>query len=104
MRILCRFGIHKWEGCRCLKCTVQRHDWKGTRCQKCGEMRTSDEIEYVRLKEGRNAIAEHNYIIQHPCSCNGAWRKGTVSSDHRGCTILCDCTACGLKKRFEYKY
>lgn len=104
MSVLCRFGIHGFEGCTCSRCSAQRHDWKGRRCQTCGEVRASAGVEHVRLKEGRNALAEHDYIVRRPCSCGGAWRKGTVSSDSRGCTVICRCSECGLEKRYEFHY
>ena len=28
MSILCMFGKHRWDGCYCTKCGVDRHDWE----------------------------------------------------------------------------
>ena len=44
MNVACIFGLHKWEGCRCLKCGNARdagHDWRGDceKCAKCGTRR-----------------------------------------------------------------
>jgi hypothetical protein len=62
MNFTCVLGIHKWEGCRCLKCTKTRddahdltkdcercarcgtsrqnaHEWQGCECLKCGKTR-----------------------------------------------------------------
>ena len=39
MNIICNFGFHKWEGCKCTACGKtrdQEHDW-GKNCEKCAK-------------------------------------------------------------------
>ncbi len=39
MSILCMFGKHRWDGCKCIKCGKTRdkdHSWDGCYCTKCG--------------------------------------------------------------------
>ena len=39
--------IHKWQGCKCVKCGKQRdegHDWEGCRCKNCGKIKHVYEV------------------------------------------------------------
>ena len=45
MHILCFFGRHAWEGCKCSRCGLTRdegHDWDGCICRRCGLKRDQD--------------------------------------------------------------
>lgn len=40
--ILCKIGVHSWQGCRCKVCEKtrdQNHSWTGCRCQSCSARR-----------------------------------------------------------------
>lgn len=42
MAFLCSFGIHRWDGCKCIRCGAKRdedHSWINCRCSRCGETR-----------------------------------------------------------------
>ncbi|MBX2977635.1 MAG: hypothetical protein KF721_16030, partial [Ignavibacteriaceae bacterium] len=40
MNLLCKLNLHKWKGCKCIKCSTTRdelHNWEGCRCVNCGK-------------------------------------------------------------------
>lgn len=42
MKIICKLGIHRWDGCKCTLCSETRdmgHLWNGCKCTRCGTTR-----------------------------------------------------------------
>ena len=49
MSLLCKLGLHKWEGCKCSLCGKsrdERHDWAKNceKCSKCEKARTNQHV------------------------------------------------------------
>jgi len=75
MSILCKVGLHKWNGCECVRCFAKRdqqHDWNGCTCRRCNTRRDSG----------------HN-IVEYKCTICGH----VEPHPHRWCD--CRCSICG---------
>ena len=68
-----------------------------------------DEMERVYIEASHPTeygFKQSLYIQQHPCSCGGGWKKGTISFgdavDPRVRFIECRCSSCGKTKEFTF--
>lgn len=90
----CLLGIHKWQGCCCVKCGATRdkeHEWNGCRCVRCGLLR-NEEHDYQYVSElcvdvctrcGKQGWGNegHNYSIDDGLGRKKCCRCGAVDSD-----------------------
>jgi len=81
MAMFCAFGIHKWQGCKCLRCNRTRderdeqHSWNGCVCTICGKKRND----------------AHAW---NGCVCTICGEKRNEAHAWNGCV----CTICGCKR------
>ncbi len=81
--------IHKWNGCKCVKCGKVRnkkHNWDGCTCSTCGQVRDSNHSWSVIAE----SFSGFN-IYKEICTCQ---KCGTVRDSHHAwkCGV---CELCG---------
>jgi len=84
----CKLGLHRWVGCQCQVCGVQRdsdHNWIGCRCSVCGRQRYSKhkwtnrrceicgaprpvQADIPSSDPSQSVLIEHQCLAENPCS------------------------------------
>ena len=86
MSILCKIGIHKWDGCRCIYCGIIRdeyHDWS-IDCEKC-------------VRCGKTRYNAHDWSRD----CEKCLKCG-LTRQHSHSWVGNKCSQCGSKRGDEY--
>lgn len=95
MNIACAFGLHKWNGCACVKCGTISHQWHECKCQRCGEIREA-----------------HTW---NGCKCTTCGKERDEGHTWNGCLCTtchkiqhiwgrCKCTRCGAQRDEEHEW
>ncbi len=97
MSLVCKFGLHSWNGCKCSKCEKTRdvqHDWNGCICIKCSKTRDDNHSwdGCKCSKCGKKRDEQHDWRKNcEKCSiCNTQTNGLHVFNDE------CECTKCGV--------
>lgn len=93
MKILCTFGLHAWEGCRCTRCDKRRdtgHGWEGCRCAKCAKVRDSEHA-WEACKCSRCARTRDEAHVWEGCKCRVCAKTRNTEHQFEGCR----CVRCG---------
>lgn len=104
MRLLCKLGLHEWDGCECKQCDKKRdveHDWSKNceKCAKCGAARRDvHKWDRCQCKQcGKRRDVEHDWSKNcEKCAKCGATRRDTHKWDAGKCTI------CGRKQPSDH--
>ena len=91
MGILCKFGFHTWDGCKCSKCGKTRneeHNWSKDceECSKCGK--TKD--------EGHDWSKDCEKCVLCGRTREGAhqWSSPQLNSDNDLYEVVRECSCC----------
>ena len=102
MALLCVFGIHKWQGCKCLRCNRTRdeqHDWHGCKCSSCG-MKRDEAHTWDGCKCSSCGMKRDEAHAWDGCICTVCGKKraeGHTIANHK-------CTRCGYIEAHEHVY
>lgn len=74
--ILCKIGIHKWDGCRCTSpgCWKRRanlHVWNACKCEVCGSRRPEDDPSHSYAPS--TGFCEHCGCASPPAAIQAGW-------------------------------
>jgi hypothetical protein len=105
MGLMCYFGVHAWNGCKCSGCKKTRdegHRWDGCRCSGCGKTRNSN-----HRRSGndctRCAVCQGDSGIPHVwdgCRCSKC--TATRDSDHEW--YECTCIKCRARRDSDHAW
>ena len=106
MKIDCLLGLHRWEGCQCIKCAKVRneaHDWKDDceKCSRCGQMRQNfHSWDGCKCSTCGKIRAENHDWSQdcEKCSRCGQRRQNAHN------WIACKCSVCGKVRDEEHDW
>ena len=93
MKIRCRIGLHKWDGCKCPDCFKRRdkkHSWDGCKCTRCGKVRNEEHF-WNGCKCTRCGRVRDEGHFWDGCKCTCCGKVRDKEHFWNGCT----CTICG---------
>jgi len=79
--LLCKIGLHQWNGCACTACPATRdegHDWHGCTCSHCGATREHDWYFCVCKRSHCDVIRDVEHSWDEGCRCTTC----RVARDH----------------------
>ena len=88
MGLNCKLLGHKWDGCKCVRCSAVRdeqHKWNGCKCTRCGQIRDEGH-RYTALRNQGGCASRCEVCGKTPPIVPHKW-KGLL------------CTVCGEERR-----
>ena len=109
MGFICKIFGHKWNGCKCERCSETRdeqHDWDGCKCSRCGKLQDEQHswsgCRCSRCGHMRDVLHNWNGCRCHLCGKVRDEQHNYVLDS--SCKYFCEeaCTQCGKSKRHNH--